>query len=74
MIETPPEQMTSEQIRHHGLEALKRELGVVGMVQFLQQFSNGKGDYSTERHALLDPLAQEDILAQIQQLQKGKTE
>ncbi len=34
----------------------------------------GKGDYSTERHTLLDPLTQEDILTQIGELQKGTTE
>ena len=41
--------MTPEQIRHHGMEALRRELGVVGMIRFLQMFSNGKGDYTAER-------------------------
>lgn len=46
--------MTTEQIRESGLAALKRELGAVGMVKFLQQFETGKGDYSTERHALLE--------------------
>jgi hypothetical protein len=45
--------MTAEQIRESGLTALKRELGAVGMVRFLQQFETGKGDYSTERSALL---------------------
>ena len=44
------EKMTTEQIRNRGLEALKQELGVVGMVRFLQQFTNGEGDYSVDRH------------------------
>jgi len=66
--------MTTEQIRNHGLEALRRELGVVGMVRFLQQFSNGEGDYSIDRHQWLDKLSREEVLAQINALQQGKTE
>lgn len=66
--------MTTEQIRNHGLEALRRELGVVGMVRFLQQFSNGEGDYSIDRHQWLDKLSSEEVLAQINALQQGKTE
>lgn len=45
--------MTSEQIRHTGLEALIRELGSAGTVRFLQQFEIGQGDYSQERHGWL---------------------
>ncbi len=63
-------EMTAEQIRHHGLEALKRELGVVGMVRFMQQFTNGKGDYSVERHQWLDQLTPEEIMDQIHALQQ----
>jgi len=67
-------EMTAEQIRHHGLEALKRELGVVGMVRFMQQFTNGKGDYSVERHQWLDQLTQEEIMDQIRALQQRNAE
>jgi len=66
--------MTAEQIRHHGLEALKRELGVVGMVRFMQQFTNGQGDYSVERHQWLDQLTQEEIMDQIRALQQRNAE
>ena len=46
--------MTPAQIQQAGLAALARELGLDGMVQFLQQFEIGHGDYSTERHEWLD--------------------
>lgn len=36
--------MSPEEIRTAGLAALKRELGIVGMVRFLQQFEMGHGD------------------------------
>lgn len=40
---------TLDQIRRQGLEALRRELGPVETVRFLQQFDSGQGDYSKER-------------------------
>jgi len=46
--------MSLEQIRVAGMEALARELGIVGMVRFLQQFETGHGDYSNDRHQWLD--------------------
>jgi len=46
--------MPLNEVRVRGLRALKRELGVVGMSQFLRQYEVGHGDYSKERHAVLD--------------------
>jgi len=42
--------MSLEQIRVAGMEALARELGIVGIVRFLQQFEMGHGNYSKDRH------------------------
>jgi hypothetical protein len=53
--------MTPQQIREAGMEALSRELGVVGMIRFMQQFEMGKGDYSRERHQWLDRYSVNDI-------------
>ena len=59
--------MTLEQIRQSGLEALARELGPVGMIRFLQQFETGSGNYSLERHQWLDQFDVETIVQQLQQ-------
>jgi hypothetical protein len=56
-----PREMTIHDIRRAGFAALLRELGPVGMARFLQQFSTGSGDYSKERHALLDHLTVGDV-------------
>ena len=48
---------TLDQIRRDGLEALRRRLGKAGMVQFLQQFDAGRGDYATERHEWVDRMS-----------------
>ena len=53
--------MTPQQIRVAGLAALSRELGVVGMIRFMQQFEMGHGDYSRDRHQWLDQYSVDDI-------------
>ena len=56
---------TLNEIRTEGLEALKERLGAAGMIRFLQQFSNGAGDYAKERHAWADSVTLEDLRLQI---------
>lgn len=53
--------MTPQQIREAGMEILSRELGVVGMIRFMQQFEMGQGDYSKDRHLWLDQYGVDDI-------------
>jgi hypothetical protein len=65
-----PRTMTAEQIRLAGLEALVRELGVVGMVRFLQQFETGQGDYSVERDHWLGQRDVKTLADELQQRQR----
>ena len=47
---------TLEQIRAQGIQVLGEQLGIVGMVRFLQQSETGWGNYTEERHQWLgDP-------------------
>ncbi len=62
--------MSLEQIRIAGMEALARELGIVGMVRFLQQFETGHGDYSKERHKWLDDQDVESVVKRIHERRK----
>ncbi|MDI6770880.1 MAG: hypothetical protein QMD04_14565 [Anaerolineales bacterium] len=59
--------MSLEQIRVAGMEALARELGIVGMVRFLQQFETGHGDYSKDRHEWLDNQDMDTVLKRIRE-------
>jgi hypothetical protein len=52
------------EIRHEGYEALVKALGVVGMLRFMQQFDNGRGNYTEERSQWLDKFSLEDIVAE----------
>ena len=64
MVTPPPHSL--EDLRRAGLDALRRELGEVGMVRFIQQFHPGTGDYTTDRwHWLPDHLSVEALAAQI---------
>ena len=59
--------MSLERIRIAGMEALARELGIVGMVRFLQQFETGHGDYSKDRHKWLDNQDMDTVLKRIRE-------
>jgi hypothetical protein len=59
--------MTPQQIRVAGLAALTRELGVVGMIRFMQQFETGQGDYSSDRHQWLDQYTVDDIAKMVRE-------
>ena len=63
--------MTMEEVRTAGLEALKRELGLVGMIRFLQQFETGQGNYTEDRHQWLDNLDIDTIVAEIKAQREG---
>jgi len=59
--------MTPQQIRVAGIAALSRELGVVGMIRFMQQFEMGQGDYSKDRHQWIDQNSVADIANLVQE-------
>jgi hypothetical protein len=61
------QQMSLEQIRIAGMEALARELGMVGMIRFLQQFETGHGDYTKDRRQWLDDQDLDTIVKRIRE-------
>ena len=56
--------LTPEALCRAGLDALRRELGVVGMTRFLQQVQTGRGDYTAERWQWLSTDESIDELAE----------
>jgi hypothetical protein len=59
---------TLEEIRRDGLDALQKRLGRAGMVQFLQLFETGNGDYVAQRRQWVDRTS----LAKIRKLASRK--
>ena len=49
------------EIREIGLDALSKTLGPDGMIRFIQQYDSGSGDYSKDRHKILDHYDVENI-------------
>ncbi|HEX4123620.1 MAG TPA: hypothetical protein VHY37_02775 [Tepidisphaeraceae bacterium] len=61
---------TLEEIRRDGLAALREKLGVAGMIHFLQQFEQGKGDYIADRREWADKTTFDDIRLQLKKLRR----
>jgi len=61
-----PQTMTLKQIRGQGLAALRRHLGSVGMVRFLQQSEMGWGNYTEERYQWLGEPDLEELARKMQ--------
>jgi hypothetical protein len=59
--------MTPQQLRVAGLAALSRELGLAGMIRFMQQFEMGQGDYSKDCHEWLDQYTVTDIARMVRE-------
>lgn len=57
--------LTPSKIRKAGLEALAKELGPVGMVQFLHFSESGEGDYTNERKKWLNEKSVKEIVMKI---------
>ena len=61
------------EIRKAGLEALNKELGVVGTAYFLRQFNKGNGDYTAKRDQILDGITLDEAIESIRKIDASKT-
>ena len=62
--------MTPKEIRLAGLNALTQNLGVVGMIRFLQDTDKGHGDYTKDRHKWLGNPDFDEIADDIKKMRK----
>ena len=53
------------EVTNRAIEVLYRELGPSDALRFVNQFTNGFGDYTAERDSLLGPITLDQILAEI---------
>jgi hypothetical protein len=60
--------MSQDDIHQSGLDALHKELGIAGMVRFIQQFDKGSGDYTAERAQLQAGMTMDDVMTAIQKV------
>jgi hypothetical protein len=58
---------TQQEIVRLGYQALINSLGVVDSIRFIQYFSQGRGDYTKERHQWLDNTSLEELFQLMKQ-------
>lgn len=63
-----------DEIRRAGLEVLRCEIGLVGMVRFIRQVSPGTGDYTAERDELVGHLTVDEIIDRIEKRRAAEAE
>ena len=68
---TAPMTNIKDETLRTGMEALMRELGPTGMIRFLQQLKPGSGDYTAERHKILDRIELSDLPALVAELRNN---
>jgi len=59
------ERKSLAELTSRAIEVLYRELGAADALRFINQFSNGYGDYTAERETLIGPMTLDEILSQI---------
>lgn len=59
------------ELRQKGYQALVDALGVIDAIRFLQQAGWGTGNYTMERHQLLDSVTRQEFWQDVQQIRHG---
>lgn len=57
------------EIYKHGYKVLLRELGVMNFIRFIQQFEEGEGNYTEERHRWLGNYTVDQVVQEIRKRQ-----
>ena len=65
------ESASVSQITTTAVSLLCRELGPVNTARFINQFTNGSGDYAKDRETILGNRTVEEIVAEIRMLRAG---
>jgi hypothetical protein len=60
------------EVRRRAIEVLFRELGSADAIRFINQFTNGHGDYTSERDALFEGVTLDQIIAEIKQVRESR--
>jgi hypothetical protein len=63
MITTP---LAPAELNHTAIRLLAESIGIVNTIRFINQFTNGNGDYTIERDAVLSSWTVDDVVIAIQ--------
>ena len=56
-------------VREAGYDALEKELGTLGAVYFIRQFSTGKGNYTNKREAMQEAITINDLIKDVREFE-----
>ncbi len=56
------EEKTTHQLNHEALHVLYEHIGVTNTIRFINQFSQGQGDYTQERTKLFEGKSRDEIM------------
>ena len=59
------EELNTIELLRKGIEALTKDLGIAGAIQFLKLFDRGSGDWTIDRHKVLTDLTIEELANEI---------
>jgi hypothetical protein len=62
------------EVTHRAIELLARELGAADAIRFINQFTSGYGDYTSERDALFAETTLDQISADIHRSRPGESD
>ena len=60
------------ELSRHAVAALMREIGVIGTLRFLGQYTRGAGDYTEERRAFLKDMSLDELVEEARQIDEKK--
>jgi hypothetical protein len=66
--------LTADEIRTVGLNALMDALGPSGFIRFFREFTNGYGDYTRDRDAILGNQSVDNLVREIQAMRDQRAE
>ena len=61
---------TLAEVSQEAISLLCKEIGVVNTLRFINQFTNGYGDYTKEREELFNGMSLNDIISEIKSMRK----
>lgn len=64
--------LTPEELRVEGFKVLSRELGPAAALRFVLAYEPGRGDYSQQRHRLIDHLTDAQVADLIERSARGR--
>lgn len=72
-MKTKTQTLSLNELSRQAVAILVREIGVVGTIRFLGQYTRGSGDYTAERETLLPDVPMDELIEQAHRIDEQET-